>query len=190
MSNYNRDNRGEGGSRFKSGNSSYRGDFKRKTFGDRGDSGFKKSFGGNRGFNDRSYEKKEMFDTVCDECGRECKVPFRPSNDKPIFCSDCFEKRGGNDKKFDERNERSDRSYAPSAPRQTVNNTEVLEQLAVLNEKIEQILKSLSKITKDSAPREDAVGFREKAKIAKALKTERRAADVKPKKASKKAKAD
>src|SRR5258706_534841 len=85
VGNYNRDNRGEGGSRFKSGNSSYRGDFKRKTFGDRGDSGFKKSFGGNRGFNDRSYEKKEMFDTVCDECGRECKVPFRPSNDKPIF---------------------------------------------------------------------------------------------------------
>lgn len=51
--------------------------------------------GGNRGgFGNRrdSYDKPEMFDAVCDECGRDCQVPFRPSGDKPIYCSRCFEK--------------------------------------------------------------------------------------------------
>ena len=38
---------------------------------------------------------REMFPAVCDECGKDCQVPFRPSNNKPIFCSDCFEKQGG-----------------------------------------------------------------------------------------------
>ena len=49
------------------------------------DSG-RRSFGG-RG---RS-ERPEMFKTTCDQCGRECEVPFRPSGDKPVYCSDCFE---------------------------------------------------------------------------------------------------
>ena len=39
-----------------------------------------------------SYEEdREMFEVICDDCGRQCKVPFKPSNDKPIYCSDCFE---------------------------------------------------------------------------------------------------
>ena len=42
----------------------------------------------------RDDRDKEMFSTVCDDCGKNCKVPFRPSSDKPIYCSDCFEKRG------------------------------------------------------------------------------------------------
>jgi len=41
--------------------------------------------------NDR---RKEMHHAVCDECGVDCKVPFRPSNNKPIFCSECFEHEG------------------------------------------------------------------------------------------------
>lgn len=32
-----------------------------------------------------------MHQATCDECGRSCQVPFRPSGDKPVFCSDCFE---------------------------------------------------------------------------------------------------
>lgn len=53
-----------------------------------------------------------MFDAVCDKCGKDCKVPFRPSGDKPVFCSDCFEKKeGGSDRGYKHsRNDRSNRS--------------------------------------------------------------------------------
>lgn len=27
---------------------------------------------------------------VCDRCGCTDYVPFKPSNDKPVFCDDCF----------------------------------------------------------------------------------------------------
>ena len=32
----------------------------------------------------------------CSSCGKEAKVPFRPTNGKPVYCSDCFRaQRGG-----------------------------------------------------------------------------------------------
>ena len=34
--------------------------------------------------------ERQMFDAVCSECGKPCKVPFQPRNDRPIYCSDCF----------------------------------------------------------------------------------------------------
>jgi CxxC-x17-CxxC domain-containing protein len=34
----------------------------------------------------------EMTDAVCDKCGKECQVPFRPTRGKPIYCRDCFNK--------------------------------------------------------------------------------------------------
>lgn len=36
-----------------------------------------------------------MYKAVCSNCGKECQVPFRPTGDKPVYCSDCFEKMGG-----------------------------------------------------------------------------------------------
>ncbi|MCX7709977.1 MAG: zinc-ribbon domain containing protein [Clostridia bacterium] len=36
---------------------------------------------------------REMFDAVCDECGKETKIPFKPRMDKPVYCSDCFANR-------------------------------------------------------------------------------------------------
>ena len=36
---------------------------------------------------------REMFDTVCAECGKETKVPFKPRLDKPVYCSECFAQR-------------------------------------------------------------------------------------------------
>ena len=37
--------------------------------------------------------ERTMYDAVCSECGKECKVPFQPSGDRPIYCSDCFANR-------------------------------------------------------------------------------------------------
>lgn len=36
---------------------------------------------------------RQMFDAVCAECGKTCKVPFEPRNDRPVYCSDCFSKK-------------------------------------------------------------------------------------------------
>lgn len=43
--------------------------------------------------NSRRGGNKEMFDAVCAECGKETKVPFKPLDDRPVYCSDCFAKR-------------------------------------------------------------------------------------------------
>lgn len=40
----------------------------------------------------RGSSDRNMHSAVCDKCGKDCKVPFKPSSDKPIYCSDCFEK--------------------------------------------------------------------------------------------------
>ncbi|OGO90688.1 MAG: zinc-binding protein [Clostridiales bacterium GWF2_38_85] len=34
--------------------------------------------------------KREMFVTTCAQCGKEAKVPFQPTNDRPVYCSECF----------------------------------------------------------------------------------------------------
>jgi CxxC-x17-CxxC domain-containing protein len=38
---------------------------------------------------------REMFSATCSSCGKEAQVPFQPSRDKPVYCSDCFQQRGG-----------------------------------------------------------------------------------------------
>ena len=35
---------------------------------------------------------REMFTAVCANCGKEAKVPFRPREDRPVYCSECFAK--------------------------------------------------------------------------------------------------
>ena len=41
----------------------------------------------------RNGAPRQMFDAVCAECGKPCKVPFEPRNDRPVYCSDCFRTR-------------------------------------------------------------------------------------------------
>ena len=33
---------------------------------------------------------RELHDAVCAECGIDTQVPFKPRDDKPVFCRDCF----------------------------------------------------------------------------------------------------
>jgi CxxC-x17-CxxC domain-containing protein len=35
---------------------------------------------------------KELHDAVCAQCGKACKVPFEPKEDRPVYCSECFAK--------------------------------------------------------------------------------------------------
>jgi len=73
--------------------------------GDRGGHGFggggrSGGFGGGRGGN--SYGRRDdgsrpKFPAVCDKCGQSCEVPFRPTGDRPVYCSNCFKTQGGSD---------------------------------------------------------------------------------------------
>ena len=37
-----------------------------------------------------SKPEREYFTTVCAKCGKEATVPFKPRDDRPVYCSDCF----------------------------------------------------------------------------------------------------
>jgi CxxC-x17-CxxC domain-containing protein len=54
------------------------------------------SYGGGYGSGGRG--QREMFSATCSSCGKEAQVPFQPSGDKPVYCSDCFQQRGGNNR--------------------------------------------------------------------------------------------
>lgn len=102
-------------------------------FGKKGDSGNNRSErrgGGGGGSN--FFGDKQMFKAVCDECGKNCEVPFRPTGDKPIYCSDCFgktERGGGNNSRGGGRNTGSDKYQ---------------KQFEMLNSKLDDIMQILS----------------------------------------------
>ena len=35
---------------------------------------------------------REMHTITCAECGREAQVPFLPQQNKPVYCSSCYER--------------------------------------------------------------------------------------------------
>ncbi len=37
---------------------------------------------------------RPLFAAVCSECGKDTQVPFKPTAGKPVYCRDCFQKRG------------------------------------------------------------------------------------------------
>jgi CxxC-x17-CxxC domain-containing protein len=54
------------------------------------------SYGSGGGYSGaRGGGAREMFSATCSSCGKEAQVPFQPSGDKPVYCSDCFQRRGG-----------------------------------------------------------------------------------------------
>ncbi|MBU4480424.1 hypothetical protein KKG48_03220 [Patescibacteria group bacterium] len=150
MDNYNNKRKGGGGKKF-GGSRSFGGD----RGGDRGGSrGFGGDRGGSRGFGGgRDGSRPEMHKATCSDCGNSCEVPFRPTGDKPVFCSDCFKnKRGddsqssrGGDRDFGGRSPRprfdSKPSYQSDRGKESVN---YKVQFDMLNTKLDKIIKALN----------------------------------------------
>jgi len=40
----------------------------------------------------RDERKSEMYTVTCGDCGDECKIPFEPKFNRPVYCSECFQK--------------------------------------------------------------------------------------------------
>ena len=55
--------------------------------------------GGSRGGYGRGGESRggtrPMYNVICAECGKETEVPFEPRSGRPVYCRDCFDRRGG-----------------------------------------------------------------------------------------------
>ena len=73
---------------------------------------------GRRDSRSRPRRDIEMTKVICSECGEECEVPFKPTSSKPVYCNDCFAKKGGSN-----RNSNKD--------------------LEIINEKLDKIIKAL-----------------------------------------------
>jgi CxxC-x17-CxxC domain-containing protein len=35
-------------------------------------------------------DSREMHKTTCSDCGKECEVPFKPTEGKPVHCKECY----------------------------------------------------------------------------------------------------
>ena len=70
-----------------------------------------------RGRGDRFNDRPQMYRAICAECGKQCEIPFRPSGDRPVYCSDCFEAKGGSSGRRDDRRDFGRRSDSRSQER-------------------------------------------------------------------------
>lgn len=79
---------------------------------------------------------REMFDAVCDNCGKNCRVPFSPREGKETLCSDCFAQKGGD-------------------PRSSSNQSKLsLDEVNAKLDKILELLSSGSKVAKKEKVKE------------------------------------
>ncbi len=148
---------------------------------------FNRSNRGGRDFNRRSFNggrdgDRQMFKAICSNCGKECEVPFRPTGNKPVYCSDCFRTMGmggGNDsRRFDDRDSRRPQFDNGSRGAFQPN---YKEQFEALNNKLDKILKLLNPETSGEAqkviagPQVENLRPIKKAKVKKQISVESQA---------------
>jgi len=51
--------------------------------------------GGGGAKQDRDRRERILYKAICADCNKECEVPFRPSQDRPVYCKGCFSSRKG-----------------------------------------------------------------------------------------------
>jgi len=43
----------------------------------------------------KSYHQNNVYEAVCADCGNKCKVPFKPDQNRPVYCQACWATRRG-----------------------------------------------------------------------------------------------
>jgi len=41
----------------------------------------------------RDNRERTLYKAICADCNKECEVPFRPNQDRPVYCKECFSSR-------------------------------------------------------------------------------------------------
>ncbi len=139
-------------------------------FNDRGnrDSSFRGGSGGGRPpFQKKSWDDrpKQMHQATCSECGKPCEVPFKPTGEKPVYCTACFSTRRpdgdsrGPRKDFGDRGDRKPFGSRPSyqsTPRPSMapssDNGETKKQLAEISGKLDRLISAMEKLTGTAKP--------------------------------------
>jgi len=86
----------------------------------------------------------QLYHAVCDKCGKDCDLPFKPTGNKPVYCRNCFKANGPDESrsfdrgKFDNRSESRDR-FEPRPATQNVTS----EDIEKINKKLDKIMKAL-----------------------------------------------
>ncbi|MGQ9515234.1 MAG: CxxC-x17-CxxC domain-containing protein [Thermoproteota archaeon] len=39
----------------------------------------------------RFNRPRQMYKAICSDCGKECEVPFQPTQGRPVYCNTCFQ---------------------------------------------------------------------------------------------------
>ena len=131
----------------------------------------RRDFGGGR-----DSGRKSMHSAVCDECGQNCEVPFRPTSGKPIYCSNCF----------DGKNDKSDRRGGGRDNRNSNGGEQSSKQFKMLNEKLDKVLKLLSATAPKDEPKKKVTTKKEPKEVKKTTKKKPAAKKATKKKTTKK----
>lgn len=102
--------------------------------------------GGFRGGNRGGRSEVTMHKAICDECNKNCEVPFRPSGDKPIYCSDCFISKRNDGDRGPKRdfNDKPAQSFIKTVGVSQGN--DVSKQLGEMNSKLDRLLTAIEKL--------------------------------------------
>lgn len=131
-----------------------------------------------RNFGGRDSRRSLLYDAVCDECGKDCQVPFKPSGERPIYCSDCFEKKGRRDGDRSSRRVSRRRNFGDRDSRRSLQNniidrsiSQLIEKIEILNTKLDTIINLLSSAGKKKS--DSVEGRTEKNKKSKSTKADK-----------------
>lgn len=156
-----------------------------------------RNFGGSRPSFGRSQDDRPMFSATCSDCGNTCRVPFRPTGERPVYCSECFKRGDEGNQKPSFRPQRGGSYHSPSSPdaHQKPSASEGSKKdFDLLNTKLDKIL-SLLKSVSGTSPESDPSPKKEKAKTGETTpevtptkteskKTQKKAAKKKSKKST------
>ena len=115
--------------------------------------GGRPSFGGRGGGRDRG--DVQMHQATCAECNKTCEVPFRPTGERPVYCSECFGASKGRSPRENSRDSFAPReSFSPvGSPAPKFDDKKIDElrrQIGEVEKKVERIINLLENNSKKS----------------------------------------
>lgn len=123
---------------------------------------FNRDRGGNN-FSGRG--DRQMFSAVCGKCGERCEVPFRPTGDRQVFCSECFRAQRGGEHRFVSKNADNTGGGVSSRGQFDTLNAKLDKILSILSQSKQAPMKVEAKV-KEEKVRVDTVKPVKKEKVA------------------------